>query len=97
VKELPGDLPAALAVVLHVPATGRSLLAGILSRAGPLAARSPAERTSRASPTDSGPSGTTTARSRDRPRSCAMSRCLSSSSASSTAPAWTSRSRRGRT
>jgi len=38
VQELPGDLPAALAVVLHVPATSRSLLAGILSRAGPLAA-----------------------------------------------------------
>jgi two-component system chemotaxis response regulator CheB len=32
VRHLPGDLPAAICVVLHVPATGRSLLAPILDR-----------------------------------------------------------------
>jgi two-component system, chemotaxis family, protein-glutamate methylesterase/glutaminase len=32
VRPLPADLPAALCVVLHVPATGRSLLAPILQR-----------------------------------------------------------------
>ncbi|HWM10121.1 MAG TPA: chemotaxis protein CheB [Solirubrobacteraceae bacterium] len=32
VSHLPGDMPAALLIVLHVPATGRSLLAPILDR-----------------------------------------------------------------
>jgi two-component system, chemotaxis family, protein-glutamate methylesterase/glutaminase len=36
VAELPGDLPAAICVVLHIPATGRSLLAPILDRSGAL-------------------------------------------------------------
>jgi two-component system, chemotaxis family, protein-glutamate methylesterase/glutaminase len=41
VRTLPADLPAALCIVLHVPATGRSLLAPILDRQTPLAVRVP--------------------------------------------------------
>jgi two-component system chemotaxis response regulator CheB len=37
-RGLPGDLPAALFVVLHIPATGGSALPRILDRSGPLAA-----------------------------------------------------------
>ena len=36
VADLPEDLDAAVCVVLHIPSTGRSLLAPILDRAGPL-------------------------------------------------------------
>jgi two-component system, chemotaxis family, protein-glutamate methylesterase/glutaminase len=38
VAALPADLPAAVLVALHVPPTSRSMLAGILDRAGPLPA-----------------------------------------------------------
>jgi two-component system, chemotaxis family, protein-glutamate methylesterase/glutaminase len=38
VEKLPPDFPAAVCVVLHIPATSRSLLAPILDRNGPLSA-----------------------------------------------------------
>jgi two-component system chemotaxis response regulator CheB len=38
VADLPADLPAAICIVLHIPATGRSLLAPILDRQGALTA-----------------------------------------------------------
>ena len=38
VERLPPDFPAAVCVVLHIPATSRSLLAPILDRGGPLPA-----------------------------------------------------------
>lgn len=41
VRALPADLPAAICMVLHVPATGRSLLAGILGRYTDLDVRVP--------------------------------------------------------
>ncbi len=38
VGQLPADLPAAIFVVIHVPAHSRSMLPDILNRAGPLRA-----------------------------------------------------------
>src|SRR5690348_12534690 len=43
VSSLPTDLPAALFLVLHIPAQSPSLLPGILNRAGPLYALHPAD------------------------------------------------------
>lgn len=42
---LPEDFPAAVCVVLHIPPKGRSLLAPILDRCGPLAAGTPVHGT----------------------------------------------------
>jgi two-component system, chemotaxis family, protein-glutamate methylesterase/glutaminase len=42
-RDLPADLPAALLVVMHVPATGGRSLPSILDRAGPLAASAAAD------------------------------------------------------
>lgn len=44
VQMLPADLPAALFVVMHIPAEAASMLPAILSRAGPLPARHPVDR-----------------------------------------------------
>ena len=43
VRQLPADLPAAIFVVLHVPAHGTSLLPASSTRNGPLPARHPAD------------------------------------------------------
>ncbi len=42
-RHLPADMPAAIFVVLHVPAHGTSWLPNILNRHGPLPARHPAD------------------------------------------------------
>jgi chemotaxis response regulator CheB len=55
-SDLPANLPAALFVMLHVPATGGQTLPRILDRAGPLPADSAAEATG------SGPGGSTSRR-----------------------------------
>ena len=43
VAQLPPDLPAAVAVVLHLSPTSKSMLAAILSRSGPLPAHQAVE------------------------------------------------------
>lgn len=43
ISRLPADLPAAIFIVLHVPAYGTSVLPSVLSRRGPLPARHPAD------------------------------------------------------
>jgi two-component system chemotaxis response regulator CheB len=44
-RDLPADLPAAVFVVLHIPAQSPSLLPALLNRSGPLVAQHPADGT----------------------------------------------------